>query len=33
VNYVIPAGINIESGCMVFMLGYQLTFIKEMDEE
>lgn len=32
VNYIIPEGTNVESGCMVFMLGYQLTFIKEMDE-
>ncbi|MEX2380541.1 MAG: hypothetical protein WD530_07340 [Vicingaceae bacterium] len=28
VTYVIPEGTNVESGCMVFMLGYQLTFIK-----
>jgi|SRR5690554_182389 len=33
INYVIPEGSNVEPGCIVFMLGYQLTFIKEVGEE
>lgn len=34
VNYVIPANKNSgESGCLVFVLGYQLTFLKNDNSE
>lgn len=32
VRYSIPAGSNIENSCMVFVLGYQLTFIENTEE-
>jgi len=32
VRYSIPAGANIENSCMVFVLGYQLTFIENTEE-
>ncbi len=28
INYRIPAGSNLQSSCIVFVIGYQLTFIK-----
>jgi len=31
ISYRIPAGKNIEDACMVFVLGYKLTFVKEVD--
>ncbi|MBD98602.1 MAG: hypothetical protein CMO34_02070 [Verrucomicrobia bacterium] len=34
VNYIIPKGKrDTKVGCMAFVLGYQLTFIKDEDEE
>jgi hypothetical protein len=34
VNYVIPKGEeNLKTGCMVFILGYQLTFIEDVEED
>lgn len=34
VNYIIPAGEGeLKGGCVVFVLGYQLTFITDKEEE